>query len=153
MTHSFPTRRSSDLNIRCILNLKKLGQRVEMRMVLHRHTIGRLDRFAEFVVRNLPFVDHVALMGLELMGFAKANADDLWIDPREHADIIADAAETLSRAGLWTSIYNLPLCVLAERARPFAPQSIIYWKREYWGACGTRKSRVRGKRVAGSVNP
>src|SRR3546814_13192799 len=77
-----------DETIRGILNLKKLGQRVEIRMVLHRHTIGRLDRFAEFVVRNLPFVDHVALMGLELMGFAKANADDLWIDPREPADII-----------------------------------------------------------------
>src|SRR3546814_18422461 len=39
-----------DETIRGILNLKKLGQRVEIRMVLHRHTIGRLDRFAEFVV-------------------------------------------------------------------------------------------------------
>lgn len=124
-----------DETIRGVLNLKKLRQRVEIRMVMHRHTIGRLDRFAEFVTRNLPFVDHVALMGLELMGFAKANADDLWIDPREHADVIADAAHILDCAGLRTSIYNLPLCVLAKRAHRFAIQSISDWKREYWDAC------------------
>jgi His-Xaa-Ser system radical SAM maturase HxsC len=124
-----------DETIRGILNLKKLRQRVEIRMVMHRHTIGRLEKFAEFIVRNLPFVDHVALMGLELMGFAKANADDLWIDPRDYADTIANAAQILSRAGLRTSIYNLPLCVLNMQARPFAIRSISDWKREYWAAC------------------
>lgn len=124
-----------DETVRGILNLKRLRQRVEIRIVLHRHTVGRLDRFADFVVRNLPFVDHVALMGLELMGFAKGNVDDLWIDPREHAAVIGAAAETLDRAGLHTSIYNLPLCVLDQRGRRFAVKSISDWKREYWDAC------------------
>jgi hypothetical protein len=34
-----------------------------------------------WLARNLPFVDHVALMGLENTGFALANQDLLWIDP------------------------------------------------------------------------
>jgi His-Xaa-Ser system radical SAM maturase HxsC len=124
-----------DETIRGILNLKSLRQKVEIRIVLHRHTIRRLDRFAEFVARNLCFVDHVALMGLELMGFAIANQDDLWIKVADYAGLIADAAELLTRAGLRTSIYNIPLCLLKPRARPFAIASISDWKREYWPAC------------------
>jgi His-Xaa-Ser system radical SAM maturase HxsC len=124
-----------DQTIRGILNLKSLHQRVEIRIVLHRHTVGRLTRFAEFVSRNLSFVDHVALMGLELMGFAVAHQDDLWIHAKDHAEAIADAVEILSLSGLRTSIYNIPLCLLNERARPFAVQSISDWKREYWPQC------------------
>jgi len=124
-----------DETVRGVLNLKALKQAVELRIVLHRHTIGRLEKFAYFVARNLAAVDHVALMGLELMGFAIAHQDDLWIDPREHAEALAQAAQTLHWAGLRVSIYNLPLCVLSPDARLFAVRSISDWKREYWPAC------------------
>jgi His-Xaa-Ser system radical SAM maturase HxsC len=70
-----------DETIRGILNLKRLGQKVEIRVVLHKQTYNRLPQLAEFIVRNLLFVDHIALMGLEMMGFTKANIDDLWVDP------------------------------------------------------------------------
>lgn len=124
-----------DETVRGVLNLKALKQAVELRIVLHRHTIGRLEQFAYFVARNLAAVDHVALMGLELMGFAIAHQEDLWIDPRDHAEAIARAVQTLDWAGLRVSIYNLPLCVLSPEARPFAVRSISDWKREYWQAC------------------
>jgi His-Xaa-Ser system radical SAM maturase HxsC len=70
-----------DETVRGILNLKRHGVKVEIRVVLHRHTVDRLPQLATYVARNLLFVDHVALMGLELMGFARANLDDLWVDP------------------------------------------------------------------------
>lgn len=124
-----------DETIRGIVNLKSFAQRVEVRVVLHRHTIGRLPRLAEFLARNLSFVDHVALMGLELMGFGKANQDDLWIRTQEHADTIGLAAEILDQAGLHPSIYNAPLCLLAPRSRKYAVASISDWKREYWPEC------------------
>lgn len=124
-----------DETIRGILQLKSLNQRVEIRIVLHRHTIGRLDRFASFIINNLRFVDHVTLMGLEVMGFAIAHQDDLWIKLSEHSEVISDAAEMLASAGIRTSIYNVPLCLLGERSRPFAVRSISDWKREYWDAC------------------
>jgi len=57
-----------DQTIRGIMNLKRCQQRIEIRVVLHRHTIDRLPALARFITRNLPFVDHVALMGLAARG-------------------------------------------------------------------------------------
>jgi His-Xaa-Ser system radical SAM maturase HxsC len=57
-----------DETIRGILNLKRLGQRVEIRVVLHKQTYERLSMLAEFIARNLRFVDQVVLMGLEMTG-------------------------------------------------------------------------------------
>ena len=45
-----------------ILNLKAYNQKVEIRVVLHQKTYERLPQLALFIVRNLQFVDHVALM-------------------------------------------------------------------------------------------
>src|SRR5262249_44590267 len=55
-----------DETVRGVLNLKRRRVRVELRFVIHRETFPRLPDFARFVARNLTFVDHVALMGLEL---------------------------------------------------------------------------------------
>ena len=118
-----------------ILNLKRMGVRVELRFVIHAHTHERLPSFARFVARNLCFVDHVALMGLELVGFAKTNLDSLWIDPLDYQDELTSAVVTLHRAGLRTSIYNHPLCVLPAALHPFARQSISDWKNLYFEEC------------------
>ena len=48
----------------------------------------------EWFARNLPFVDHVALMGLENTGFALANQERLWIDPLDYADDLASGVQT-----------------------------------------------------------
>ena len=64
-----------------ILRLKDKGQRVEVRVVLQAVTAPRLRETCGWLARNLPFVDHVALMGLENTGFALADQDLLWIDP------------------------------------------------------------------------
>ena len=124
-----------DETIRGILNLKRAGVRVEIRFVIHRDTYERLPQFAEFVARNLVFVDHVALMGLEPIGFAKMNAARLWIDPLEYQAQLGEAAHTLARAGVTVSIYNHQLCVLDRGLWPFARQSISDWKNEYLPEC------------------
>jgi MoaA/NifB/PqqE/SkfB family radical SAM enzyme len=64
-----------------ILKLKDRGGRIEIRVVLHSITAPRLVETSRWIARNLPFVDHVALMGLENTGFAIANDALLWIDP------------------------------------------------------------------------
>lgn len=121
--------------IRGILNLKEVGVRVEVRVVLDRNTVPRLVELARFLARNLVFVDHVALMGLEPVGFARANLDELWLDPLDYAPLLASAVETLDRAGVPVSIYNHPLCVLAPRLWPFARKSISDWKNLYFDEC------------------
>jgi His-Xaa-Ser system radical SAM maturase HxsC len=118
-----------------ILRLKDRGQRVEIRVVLHSLTAPRIVETATWLARNLPFVDHVALMGLENTGFAIANHDLLWFDPIDYRADLARAVDILDAARIRTSIYNLPYCVLEPAVWPFAAQSISDWKNAYLPEC------------------
>jgi His-Xaa-Ser system radical SAM maturase HxsC len=130
-----------DQTVRGVLNLKRVGVRVELRFVIHSKTVQRLPEFANFVARNLLFVDQVALMGLELMGFAKANLDALWIDPLDYTAELAKAVETLHRARAPVAIYNHQLCVLPTPLHRFARRSISDWKNWYPEECGSCSAR------------
>jgi His-Xaa-Ser system radical SAM maturase HxsC len=124
-----------DQTVLGVLRLKDRGQRVEIRIVLHAITAPRLRETCSWIARNLPFVDHVALMGLENTGFAIANDEILWIDPLDYQEQLAAGIDVLSTAGVNVSIYNLPLCVLDPSVRPFAVQSISDWKNAYMAEC------------------
>lgn len=119
-----------------ILRLKDKGQRVEIRVVLHAVTAPRLRETCQWFARNLPFVDHIALMGLENTGFTLANQDLLWIDPVDYADDLTAGVNTLKRAGVHVSVYNLPLCLLDRSIWDVAVQSISDWKNAYLPVCG-----------------
>ncbi|MBL7479716.1 His-Xaa-Ser system radical SAM maturase HxsC [Legionella bononiensis] len=118
-----------------IINLKSVNQKVEIRVVLHKQTYQRLPQLAEFITRNLLFVDHVALMGLEMIGFTKANLDSLWIDPIEYQNELIQAVQILDRFGMNVSIYNHQLCLLDKSLWRFAKKSISDWKNEYMPEC------------------
>ncbi|WP_084223669.1 His-Xaa-Ser system radical SAM maturase HxsC [Mycolicibacterium holsaticum] len=118
-----------------VLRLKDRNQLVEVRIVLHALTAPRLGETCSWIARNLPFVDHVALMGLENTGFAIANDDTLWIDPMDYQDQLKASIDVLSTARVNVSIYNLPLCVIDPSIRPFAVQSISDWKNTYVEEC------------------
>jgi His-Xaa-Ser system radical SAM maturase HxsC len=75
-----------DETVRGIVNLGEAGARTEIRVVIHKQTALALPEIAEFIARNLPFVDQVALMGLEMIGFARANMEDVWIDPVDYRE-------------------------------------------------------------------
>jgi His-Xaa-Ser system radical SAM maturase HxsC len=126
---------SFDQTIRGIMNLARCGVSVEIRMVLHRQSIDRLPQFARFIARNLPFVDHVALMGLEMMGFVRSNLDALWVDPVEYQAELKRAVVHLQQHAIKVSIYNHQLCVLDRDLWPCARKSISDWKNEYLNEC------------------
>src|SRR5262249_35010842 len=91
--------------------------------------------FARFIARNLPFVDHVALMGLEMMGFVRMNLDALWVDPADYQAALKRAVVHLHEHAMSVSIYNHQLCVLDRDLWPFARKSISDWKNEYLEEC------------------
>lgn len=124
-----------DETVKGILNLKRHGQLVEIRVVLHLQTYERLPQLAQFIARNLTFVDHVALMGLENTGFTKANMQILWVDPASYQKELAEAVSILAHHGIRTSIYNHQLCVLDKSLWPYAQRSISDWKNEYLPEC------------------
>jgi His-Xaa-Ser system radical SAM maturase HxsC len=116
-------------------NLARYGQRVEIRVVIHRQTYERLPKLAEFIYRNCPFAAHIALMGLELMGYTKTNLKSLWIDPVEYQPQLEAAVQSLTWAGMNVSIYNHQLCVLPRWLWPFARKSISDFKNIYLDEC------------------
>ena len=125
-----------DETVRGILNLKKLNQRVELRVVIHKQTYESLPSLAEFIARNLLFVDHVALMGLEMTGFTRANLDKLWIDPLSYKDHLSDAVNILQSYGMMVSVYNHQLCLVNKDVESAYVKSISDWKNEYLPECG-----------------
>lgn len=125
-----------DETLRGILNLKRCGVRVEVRIVVHKQNHQRLRDIARFLARNLLFVDQVALMGLELTGFTKANLGALWVDPFDYRDELADAVLILRQFGMRALIFNHQLCVLRRDVWGSAVRSISDWKNEYLPVCG-----------------
>jgi His-Xaa-Ser system radical SAM maturase HxsC len=124
-----------DETILGIMKLKDRRQRVEIRVVLHAVTAPIIAETCRWIARNLPFVDHVALMGLENTGFAIANDALLWIDPVDYREALADAVDHLVSAGVNVSVYNLPKCVLSRSVWPYALQSISDWKNGFVEEC------------------
>lgn len=129
-----------------ILNLKRLNQKVEIRIVLHKQSISRLPQLCEYIARNLLFVDHVTLMGLEMIGFTRANLEALWIDPADYRDVLSEAVGILAAYRMNVSVYNHQLCLVNDDVLPYYRKSISDWKNEYVPECDgcARKSECGG---------
>jgi His-Xaa-Ser system radical SAM maturase HxsC len=118
-----------------VLKLKNRKQRVEVRVVLHAITAPRIAETCRWLARNMSFVDHVALMGLENTGFAIANSEELWIDPLDYKTELTEGVHTLVSARVNVSVYNLQRCVLDRSIWPYAMKSISDWKNGYVEEC------------------
>lgn len=144
--HVVQARGAFDETVLGVLKLKDKAQRVEIRVVLHALTAPRIVETCKWFARNLPFVDHVALMGLENTGFAIANAERLWIDPIDYQSELANAVDVLVSARMNVSVYNLQRCILDRSVWPYAAQSISDWKNGYVEECNRciEKDRCSG---------
>ena len=118
-----------------LLNCYKYGIPVELRVVLNKATVPHLLALSQFIAKNLFFVKHVALMGMENMGFAKLNRAEVFIDPWDYRDVLSAAVRTLKLYDIDTRIFNLPLCIVNSDAHEFCAQSISDFKRIYYDAC------------------
>lgn len=123
--------------LRGLYSLNAAHQPIEIRVVLVKPVVERLAQIARYIYRNFSFVEHVAFMGIEPTGFARANHESLWIDPVDIAAPLVDAVDFLSRRAIRTSIYNLPLCTLPEAVWPYSQRSISDWKQRYLPECET----------------
>jgi len=116
-------------------NCSKYGLKTEVRVVLNKQTYKNLSELMYFIYRNIPFVDHIALMGMEYIGFALNNINDVHISPLKYDKELINAINICRRYSLPVSIYNLPLCLVNENIRSFAKQSISDWKNEFSKVC------------------
>ena len=118
-----------------LFNLASNNNQIELRIVINRFNYSHLYELAQFIYKNFPFVIHVAFMGMELMGYAKTNSEEVWVDTKEYINELCDTVTFLDMNNFYVSIYNLPLCLLPEEIRRFSRDSITEWKRKYDMKC------------------
>ncbi|MDO8282677.1 MAG: His-Xaa-Ser system radical SAM maturase HxsC [Thermodesulfovibrionia bacterium] len=118
-----------------IYNLERLNIKIELRTVISKLNYSRLTNWSEFIYRNLPFVSHIALMGLEPTGLALKNIDEVWIDPLEYMPMLEEATKLLYQRNMNVSIYNHQLCTLPKKLWGFSKKSISEWKNIYLIEC------------------
>ncbi|WP_321514808.1 His-Xaa-Ser system radical SAM maturase HxsC [Marinifilum fragile] len=121
--------------IKGLYNLASLNQRIEIRIVISKLNYERLLDIAHFIYKNLPFVFHVAFMGLEDVGHATKNRELVWMEPTEYMEGLSSAVEYLANFGVNVSIFNIPLCNLPPNLWQFSVRSISDWKTEYLEIC------------------
>ncbi|WP_417585994.1 His-Xaa-Ser system radical SAM maturase HxsC [Nitrincola sp.] len=124
-----------DETIEGLYNLAAINASIELRVVVQKSTLPRLSALSHFIARNLSFVDHVAFMGLEPMGFARANYAEIWVDPADCMASLEDAVFHLSNRGISTSLFNFPLCTITPDLRSFSRNSISDWKNKFLPEC------------------
>ena len=120
-----------------LYNLAKYRQKIEIRTVILKQNYKYLKNLATFVYRNLPFVSHVALMGMEYHGNAQTNYDLVSIDPIEYKNELYKAVKEYVRYNIIVDIYNLPLCLVDKRLQCFCRDSISTWKKTFLSQCQT----------------
>lgn len=133
--HIVQARGAFDQTMIGLQNLGRHGVPVEVRVVTHRLTADRLFDIANFVYRNLTFAAHVTFMGLEPVGLAIPNADELWMDPWDYRNELERAVLFLAARGMPVSVYNHQLCTVSPAIRGFCRQSISDWKNEFLPVC------------------
>src|SRR5574344_390456 len=125
-----------------LIQLSNYNIPIELRFVMTKLNYQNLQEFSRFVHRNLPFVQNVAFMGIELMEMAAINKNELWVDPRKYISCLEKAVDYLSSFEIPVSIYNLQPCLFSEKYRVYLYNSISEWKREYLPVC--LKCQLRG---------
>lgn len=111
------------------------GEHIELRIVTSALNASALPALAEFIGRRYPAVDHVSLMGLEMMGNAMINRRDVWISFDALWPYVEQAVDILLRHGVSTRLFNYPLCMVSERFQPLYSKSITGYKIRYKPEC------------------
>lgn len=119
-----------------IHRLADLGFRIEIRVVVHKLTVGRLYELSKFIHLNIPFVHHIAFMGLEMIGYTLANSSVLLIDDEnELNESLVRATSFLDSWDYNVSLYNMAYCQIDKSLWRFARQSISDWKNSFQQEC------------------
>lgn len=120
-----------------LYNLGALKICIELRIVMNKLNKARFLPMAQFIHRNLYFVGWTAFMGMEYIGSAYRNSENIWIEPKDYIDNLVAAVKYLSEWNYYVDIYNIPLCLLPKEYHVFARKSISDWKNKYIEACDT----------------
>ena len=129
-----------------IHHLLEAGVEVGIRIVVSRLNYGRLNELIRFISREFPEIKYVNLMGMEVLGNAWKNREQVWIEFDEVKDSLQQAVEQCFVCGIIPSLYNYPLCLFDRKYWYCYRNSISDYKIRYFEECEkcTEKSRCGG---------
>ncbi len=130
-----------------IHNLLHYDVTIEIRIVLTKLNIDYIEKVAAYIIKYLPGVRCVNLMGLELMGNAAKNKNDVWLPYDEMFEKAEKAIMLLITHGIDTQLYNFPLCAVKKEYWDICSRSISDYKIQYDEAC----SECVVKEICGGV--
>lgn len=143
-----------------LYNLARYSFDIELRVVITKLNYRRLPKIAQFIYKNLPFVNYISMMGLEYTGYTIKNADEVWIDPIDIHKELYEALRYLDLVGMDVSIFNYSHCVLPESLWSYARKSISDWKVKYEPCCDQCKMKssccglfVTSKKQSNNIHP
>lgn len=109
--------------------------RVEIRIIINSLNFQRLPQIASFIYYNLPFVEDIVFIGMEAVGDAVTNKNEIWVDPVDFQQELREAVFFLNGWGIDVGISNIPLCLLPTDLHKFSWHSISDWKVSYLPFC------------------
>ena len=129
-----------------IHHLLEAGVEVGIRIVVSRMNYSRLNELIRFISREFSEIKYVNLMGMEVLGNAWKNREQVWIEFDEVKDSLQQAVEQCFACGIIPSLYNYPLCLFDRKYWYCYRNSISDYKIRYFEECEkcTEKSRCGG---------
>lgn len=115
--------------------LASTGAKIELRTVITALNFLDIPHLALFVGKHIPFVIDWAIMGMEPIGYAKANKHRLYIDHAAHPVPLTGAIDIARAQGTPCHLYNIPLCTMPEAYREHCLDSIADWKKKFLPEC------------------
>ena len=136
-THDYVTQAkgSFDQTVSGLRNLLAQDTPIELRYVVSRLTKDYITEMSEFVTQSLPGIGCVKIMGLEMLGNAAVNAEEVWVDYRSAFESSKKGIDILLKHGIDVELYNFPLCCVDPGYWGIYRQSITDYKIRYLDEC------------------
>lgn len=118
-----------------LANLLHDGFWIEIRIVVSKLNFEYIERIADLIIRDFPTVNSVKFMGLEMLGSAAINQNEVWL-PYQKAVLASIAAiDKLVASEIDVGLYNFPLCCVKRKYWPICYRSITDNKIRYADDC------------------
>lgn len=116
-------------------NLLARGFRIELRIVVSRITAPYIDKIAELIIKEFPNVETVKVIGLEMLGNAAKNYEQVWVPYSVAFQKSKGAIVSLISAEIDVGLYNFPLCAVDQEFWSICAQSITDYKVRFSERC------------------
>ncbi|MGF0019895.1 His-Xaa-Ser system radical SAM maturase HxsC [Sporofaciens sp. SGI.106] len=147
------TKGSFEQTVLGIKRLLRYGIRIEVRIVISKMNCTDLDKLSNFIIREMPQIEYISVIAMEMTGNAYKNKERLWISYKEAFSFASEAIKKLISYGIDVKLYNFPLCTVDPSFWMICEKSISPNKVRFGEVCEICDyKKVCGGVFAGTIN-